>query len=149
MIYKCIFLVSVVQYLLLVQHVELISRAHAEAGVPVVVVLTVVWRAVVDGTLVRGAVVGGTVEGGAVVDGTVEGGTVVGGTFGSVGGSVEGVGVGAVMVVMMIGGGDSTPCIWTGEKERGEVGEDGRRGERGGLGSLVAGLRCRDTCLSS
>lgn len=74
------------------------------------------------GAVVGGTVEGGTVEGGAVVDGTVEGGTVVGGTFGSVGGSVEGVGVGAVMVVMMIGGGDSTPCIWTGEKERGEVG---------------------------
>lgn len=86
-----------------------------------------------QGAGIGGTVEGGTVEGGAVVDGTVERGTVVGGTFGNgtvVGGSVEGVGVGAMMV-MMIGGGDGTPCIWTGEKEeRGVVGE--RTGEEGG-----------------
>lgn len=85
----------------------------------------------IGGTVEGGAFEGGAVEGGAVVDGTVERGTVVGGTFGNgtvVGGSVEGVGVGAMMV-MMIGGGDGTPCIWTGEKEdRG--GE--RKGEEGG-----------------
>lgn len=122
-----------VQYLLLVQHVELISGAHAKIGVPVVVVRTVVGGAVVYGALVQGPVVGGAVEGRSVVDGSVEGGTVVGGAFGSgtvVGGSVEGVGVGAMMV-MMIGGGDGTPCIWTGEKEEGReeggVGEIGRK----------------------
>lgn len=89
--------------------------------------------AVVYGALVQGPVVGGAVEGRSVVDGSVEGGTVVGGAFGSgtvVGGSVEGVGVGAMMV-MMIGGGDGTPCIWTGEKEEGReeggVGEIGRK----------------------
>lgn len=70
------------------------------------------------GVDVGGTVEGGTIVGGTLEGGTLEGGTVVGGTVVIVGGSVEGVGVGAVMVVMMIGGGDSTPCIWTGERER-------------------------------
>lgn len=101
-----VFLVCGVQYLLLVQHVHLISRAQTESGVPAVFVWKVVRGAVVDGPLVRGAVVGGMLEGGAIVDWMV-----IGGTFVSVGGNLKGVGVGAMMVVMMIGRGDSTPCI--------------------------------------
>lgn len=91
---------------------------------------------VVDGAVGQGATVGGTVERGTVEGGTVVGGTVVSGTV--VRGSVEGVGVGAMMV-MMIGGGDGTPCIWTGEKEE-RRGKGGEREERCQLGSLVGGL---------
>lgn len=39
--------------------------------------------------------------------------------FTCVRGSLEGVQLGAVMVVMMIGGGNSTPCIWQERKMRG------------------------------
>lgn len=143
------------QYLLLVQHVELIPGAHADSGVPAVGLGTAVGGAVVDGTLVRGAAEGGTVEGGAIVDGTVEGGTIVGRAFEGralvgrafvdKGGSLEGAGVGAMVVVVMIGGGDSTPCIWTGDREERGVGRRGGSGRgaeeerEGQLGSLAAG----------
>lgn len=85
-------------YLLLVQHVELISGAHTEMGVPVVLGWMVVRGPVVDGAIVQGAVVGGAVVGGTFVCRAV------------VGGSVEGVGVGA-MRVMMVGWGGGKPCI--------------------------------------
>lgn len=144
------FLLSLVLYLLLVQHVELISGAHVKTGVPVVVGWTVVRGAVVDGVLMQGIVVrwpveggsvkgraaeGGTVEGGAVEGRTVEGGAVVGRTLvrrAVVGRSVEGVGVGAMMV-MMIGGGDGTPCIWKGERKEKQVGRGGGRTAEGGI----------------
>lgn len=85
---------------------------------------------VVDGALVRRPVEGGAIEGrtfegrtferrafeGRTFEGRAfEGRAVVGGAV--VGGSVEGVDVGAMMV-MMIGGGDGTPCIWTGKKRK-------------------------------
>lgn len=76
-----------------------------------------------EGPVVGGMVVDGTVEGGTVI-----GGTVVGGAFVRVGGNVEGVGVGGMIMVMMIGGGGSTPCIWRGKKE-GEKREKGDKGE--------------------
>lgn len=98
------------QYLLLVQHVELISGAQANSGgVPVVVLRATVQGAIVDGRLVQGAA-----EGGAVVDGTVEGRALVGGALVDEGWSVEGAGLGAMVVVeevMVVGGGDSRPCI--------------------------------------
>lgn len=98
------------QYLLLVQHVELISGAQANSGgVPAVVL-----RAAVRGTIVDGRLVQGAAEGGAVVDGTVEGRALVGGALVDKGGSVEGAGLGAMVVVeevMVVGGGDSRPCI--------------------------------------
>lgn len=98
------------QYLLLVQHVELISGAQVNSGwVPVVGLRAALRGAVVDGTLVQGAA-----EGGAVVGGTVEGRALVGGALVDEGGSVEGAGLGAMVVVeevMVVGGGDSTPCI--------------------------------------
>lgn len=92
-------------YLLLVQHVAWIFRVHTKTRVPVVE--AVMGGAVVDLRLVEGPVVGGTVEGGTVIDGRVDRGM-----FTWVRGSLEGVELGAVMVVMMVGGGNSTPCIW-------------------------------------
>lgn len=56
----------------------------------------------------------GAAEGSAVVDGTVEGRALVGGALVDEGGSVEGAGLGTMVVVeevMVVGGGDSTPCI--------------------------------------
>lgn len=98
------------QYLLLVQHVELISGAQADSGgVPAVRLRAAVRGTVVDGTLVQGAA-----EGGAFVGGTVEGRAFVGRALVDEGGSVEGAGLGAMVVVeevMVVGGGDSTPCI--------------------------------------
>lgn len=93
-----------VQYLLLVQHVAWIFRVHAKIRVPVLG--TVMGGAVVDRRLVKGPVVGGTVEGGTVIDGRVDGGM-----FACVRGSLDGVQLGAVMVLVMIGGRNSTPCI--------------------------------------
>lgn len=106
-----------VQYLLLVQHVAWIFRVHTEIRVPVLE--TVMGGAVVDRRLVKGPVVGGTVEGGTVIDGRVDGGM-----FTCVRGSLDGVQLGVVMVVMMIGGRNSTPCIWEERNMRG--------GDRGG-----------------
>lgn len=76
----------------------------------------------------------GPVVGGMVVDGTVEGGTVIGGVFVRVGGNVEGVGVGGMIMVMMIGGGGSTPCIWRGKKEDRRVGQGRENRETGDEG---------------
>lgn len=93
------------QYLLLVQHVVWMFRVHTKTGVPALE--TVMGGALVELGLVKGPVVGGTLEGGTLVDGTVDRGM-----FTCVRGSLEGVQLGAVMVVMMVGGGNSTPCIW-------------------------------------
>lgn len=99
------------------------------------------------GKFERGRVEGWTVEGrpveGGTVEGrTVEGRTVVGGTFVNgtvVRGSVEGVGLGAMMV-MVIGGGDGTPCIWKGEKEDGGGRE---KNEREGRQISSVSIMCR------
>lgn len=66
---SCILLRGV-PYLLLVQHVVWVFRAHTKTRVPVL--KAVMGGAVVDLRLLEGPVVGGAVEGGTVIDGTVE-----------------------------------------------------------------------------
>lgn len=141
-------------YLFLVQHEELISGVHAKTGVPAVVGWAVVQRRVINWALMQASVVGRVVVGGMFKGGLLEGRTVEGGTFmretlegrrlvrgTAVWRGVEGVGVGAGMMVMVIGGGNGTPCIWKGEG----IKKGRRRKEEEKQGQL----RCWDMILSS